>query len=158
MVKIATILGEAEDEKQYTALACSLGRAYANEYATFVSRLADNTQTAFSLALVFDLFPSESHRDRAAEDLQQIIRRNARFKIATGFVGTPSVGHALSEAGMNDTLYRMLLSTSCPSWLYPVNMGATTIWERWDSMLFDGSADPGEMTSFDHYALGAVAD
>ena len=52
----------------------------------------------------------------------------------------------------------MLLETGCPSWLYPVTMGATTIWERWDSMLPDGSINPGSMTSFNHYALGAVAD
>ncbi|WP_396336106.1 alpha-L-rhamnosidase C-terminal domain-containing protein, partial [Klebsiella pneumoniae] len=54
--------------------------------------------------------------------------------------------------------YRLLLEEGCPSWLYPVSMGATTIWERWDSMLPDGSINPGEMTSFNHYALGAVAD
>ena len=60
--------------------------------------------------------------------------------------------------GHLDDAYRLLLQRECPSWLYPVTMGATTIWERWDSMLPDGSINPGEMTSFNHYALGAVAD
>jgi alpha-L-rhamnosidase len=60
--------------------------------------------------------------------------------------------------GHLDDAYRLLLERECPSWLYPVTMGATTIWERWDSMLPDGSINPGEMTSFNHYALGAVAD
>ena len=60
--------------------------------------------------------------------------------------------------GHSDIAYRLLQETGCPSWLYPVTMGATTIWERWDSMLPDGSINPGDMTSFNHYALGAVAD
>jgi alpha-L-rhamnosidase len=73
-------------------------------------------------------------------------------------VGTPLVTDALTEAGYSDVAYRLLLQTEIPSWLYPVHMGATTVWERWDSMLPDGSINPGQMTSFNHYALGAVAD
>ena len=73
-------------------------------------------------------------------------------------MGTPLVTDALSEAGHRYTAERLLLQTECPSWLYPVTMGATTVWERWDSLLPDGSVNPGEMTSFNHYALGAVAD
>ena len=76
----------------------------------------------------------------------------------TGFIGTPLVCDALAATGSIDTAYHLLLQTHCPSWLYPVTMGATTVWERWDSMLPDGSINPGEMTSFNHYALGAVAD
>lgn len=84
--------------------------------------------------------------------------RTAGFRIATGFVGTPLVMDALTATGHVDVAYRLLLQTGCPSWLYPVTMGATTVWERWDSMLPDGSVNPGEMTSFNHYALGAVVD
>ena len=80
------------------------------------------------------------------------------YHIQTGFAGTPFVTDALTLTGHLDDAYRLLLQTECPSWLYPVTMGATTIWERWDSMLPDGSINPGEMTSFNHYALGAVAD
>ena len=80
------------------------------------------------------------------------------FHIATGFLGTPFVTDALANAGAVATAYELLLQRENPSWLYPVTMGATTIWERWDSMLPDGSINPGEMTSFNHYALGAVAD
>ena len=65
---------------------------------------------------------------------------------------------ALASHGYLDEAYHLLTQDECPSWLYPVTMGATTIWERWDSMLPDGSINPGEMTSFNHYALGAVAD
>jgi alpha-L-rhamnosidase len=60
--------------------------------------------------------------------------------------------------GHLDDAYRLLLQRECPSWLYSVSMGATTIWERWDSMLPDGTINPGQMTSFNHYALGAIAD
>ncbi len=78
--------------------------------------------------------------------------------MTTGFAGTPYVTWALSEHGHVGTAYRLLLERGCPSWLYPITVGATTIWERWDSMLPDGSINPGDMTSFNHYALGAVAD
>ena len=80
------------------------------------------------------------------------------YRVSTGFAGTPYITDALTRTGHLDDAYRLLLERECPSWLYPVTMGATTIWERWDSMLPDGSINPGEMTSFNHYALGAVAD
>jgi alpha-L-rhamnosidase len=82
----------------------------------------------------------------------------ADHRVATGFVGTPIICDALCDVGAHDTAYHLLTQTRCPSWLYPVGMGGTTIWERWDSMLPDGSINPGDMTSFNHYALGAVAD
>ena len=94
---------------------------------------------------------------RAGERLADLVR-TAGFRISTGFVGTPLIADALTDAGQPDLAYRLLLQTGCPSWLYSVTMGATTVWERWDSMLPDGSINPGEMTSFNHYALGAVAD
>jgi len=80
------------------------------------------------------------------------------FHVRTGFVGTPLICDALTRSGHLAHAYRLVLQTECPSWLYPVTMGATTIWERWDSMLPDGTINAGEMTSFNHYALGAVAD
>jgi alpha-L-rhamnosidase len=84
--------------------------------------------------------------------------RTSGFRISTGFLGTPLIADALADAGHAEVAYRLLLQTGCPSWLYAVTMGATTVWERWDSMLADGSINPGQMTSFNHYALGAVAD
>ena len=158
MAEVSAIVGTAKDMEHYAQQAQSLGSAYANEYVTPSGLLADNTQTALSLALAFDLLPSQKQIQRAAQHLQQIIRRNSRFKIATGFAGTPYIGHALTKIGLSNVFYRMLLACACPSWLYPVTMGATTVWERWDSMLPDGSVNPGQMTSFNHYALGSVAD
>ena len=84
--------------------------------------------------------------------------RAKRHHVATGFLGTPLICDALTSAGAVDNAYQLLRQTGCPSWLYPVTMGATTVWERWDSMLPDGSVNPGQMTSFNHYAFGAVAD
>ena len=128
----------------------------AREYVTPNGRLAFAAQTAYALALEFDLLHPNSGRQagRAA-------RRSGLadgFHIATGFLGTPFVSDALTEAGEFATAYELLLQRENPSWLYPVTMGATTIWERWDSMLPDGSINPGDMTSFNHYAFGAVAD
>lgn len=96
-------------------------------------------------------------RQGAGDRLAELVREDG-FRISTGFAGTPFVTGALSSTGHLDEAYRPLLERECPSWLYPVTMGATTVWERWDSMLPDGTINPGEMTSFNHYALGAVAD
>jgi alpha-L-rhamnosidase len=113
-------------------------------------------QTVYALAIVFGLL-DEQHADLAGRRLAELVTE-AGYKVQTGFAGTPFVLDALTMTGHLDVAYRMLTETNCPSWLYPVTMGATTIWERWDSMLPDGSVNPGEMTSFNHYALGAVAD
>ena len=96
-------------------------------------------------------------RARLARRLAELVRAGG-YRIGTGFVGTPLVTDALTDGGHLDAAARLLLQTENPSWLYPVTMGATTVWERWDSLLEDGSVNPGEMTSFNHYALGAVAD
>jgi len=113
--------------------------------------------TGYAMALEFDLLAEPMQRERAAQRLAELVHENA-YHISTGFVGTPLICDALFNNGKKSHAFRLLTERSCPSWLYPVTMGATTIWERWDSMLPDGSINPGEMTSFNHYALGAVAD
>jgi len=113
--------------------------------------------TAYALALQFSLLPREGQRRHAGERLAALVAENG-YRVSTGFVGTPLICDALCAAGRADVAYRLLLQRECPSWLYQVAMGATTVWERWDSMLPDGAVNPGEMTSFNHYALGAVAD
>jgi alpha-L-rhamnosidase len=106
--------------------------------------------------LHYDHLHTDEQARYSAERLAEIIRSSVRFKIATGF--TPIVDHALTKMGMSQLFYRMLLHKKSPSWLYSVLMGATTIWERWDSLLPDGTVNPGEMTSFNHYVLGAVGN
>ncbi|MFE4962748.1 family 78 glycoside hydrolase catalytic domain [Streptomyces sp. NPDC056660] len=146
-----------DDAVRFRAHAQAVRERFADQFVTPDGRLASDTQTAYALALAFSLLPTERQRRGAGERLAHIVRR-ASFRIATGFTGTPLICDALCAAGEPQLAYRMLLEKDCPSWLYPVTMGATTVWERWDSMLPDGTVNPGEMTSFNHYALGAVAD
>ena len=113
--------------------------------------------TVYALAIVFGLLDDATASALAGKRLAELVAESG-YRISTGFAGTPYITDALTRTGHLDDAYRLLLERECPSWLYPVTMGATTIWERWDSMLPDGTINPGEMTSFNHYALGAVAD
>ncbi|SDG74620.1 alpha-L-rhamnosidase [Microbacterium pygmaeum] len=153
----AALLGETEDAARYTGLADRARDAFVAEYVTPAGRMMSDAPTAYALALEFGLVTRPKLRDALAQRLADVVREGG-YRIATGFVGTPLVTDALTKGGHKDAAERLLLQTENPSWLYPVTMGATTIWERWDSLLPDGSVNPGEMTSFNHYALGAVAD
>ncbi len=153
----AGVLGRAEDEAHYRALAAEVRAAFAHEYITPAGRMLSDATTAYALSLEFGLLPDAAQRQHAAERLVALIRESG-YPSSTGFVGPPLICDALCRAGKYRAAFRLLLQRENPSWLYPVTMGATTIWERWDSMLPDGSINPGEMTSFNHYALGAVAD
>ncbi|ROR93718.1 alpha-L-rhamnosidase [Salana multivorans] len=155
----ATVLGHDEDAARWTALAARLRSAFRTHYVTDDAdglRVRSDCATVYALALRLGLL-DEGEDARAAARLAEIVAAGDH-RVTTGFAGTPFVTWALSEHGYPDVAYRLLLERECPSWLYPVTMGATTIWERWDSMLPDGTINPGEMTSFNHYALGAVAD
>ncbi|WP_026403359.1 alpha-L-rhamnosidase [Actinomadura rifamycini] len=155
--RAAAVLGRAEEEGRYRALADRVRRAFQDEYTTASGRLLSDSPTAYALALEFALLPGSAQRRHAAARLVELVRGSG-YTIATGFVGTPLICDALTEGGHVDAAYRLLMQRECPSWLYPVTMGATTIWERWDSLLPDGTVNPSGMTSFNHYALGAVAD
>lgn len=155
--RAAGVLGRAEDETRYLTLATKVREAFAREYITPAGRLLSDATTAYALAIQFGLLPDSDQRQRAGEKLADLVRASG-YHISTGFTGTPLICDALCQAGYFDAAYRLLMQRDCPSWLYAVTMGATTIWERWDSMLPDGSINPGEMTSFNHYAFGAVAD
>ena len=153
----ADVLGLPADRDRYGQLAADVIAAFNREYVTPTGRLAADSQTAYALALAFDLYEATGQRERAAARLVELVQRED-YRIGTGFVGTPLVCDALVSEGFTDEAYHLLMQRECPSWLYPVTMGGTTIWERWDSMLPDGTINTGEMTSFNHYALGAVAD
>ncbi|OBT81955.1 hypothetical protein VE02_09499 [Pseudogymnoascus sp. 03VT05] len=157
MATISAELGKRESHEMYKEASRNLHSAFSHKYITRAGRLASDTQTAFTLAISFGLFENSSQEEEARDRLELLIRSVSRFKIATGFAGTPYVGHALTKVGLSNIFYRMLLHRKNPSWLFPVSIGATTIWERWDSMLPNGKINPGEMTSFNHYALGSVA-
>ena len=152
----AALLGYDADALTYRALATTVRTAFNEHYVTDDGRITSDCATVYALALCFGLL-DESRTHTAGDRLAEIVRA-ADHRISTGFAGTPYVTWALGQTGHLDDGYRLLLQTECPSWLYSVTMGATTVWERWDSMLPDGSLNTGMMTSFNHYALGGVVD
>jgi alpha-L-rhamnosidase len=155
--QVAGVLGRTEEEAHYLALAAQVRAAFDAEYVTPAGRVLSDSATAYAMALQFGLLKDAGQRRHAGTCLASLVRESG-YLISTGFVGTPLICDALCSVGEYDTAFRLLMQRECPSWLYPVTMGATTVWERWDSLRPDGSVNPGQMTSFNHYALGAVAD
>jgi len=156
LAKAAAALGNTDDEKEYTDLFNKIKKVFINEYVTPAGRVGTNSQTSYVLALKFDLLP-ENLRPMAAEFLVSNIK-SRRNHLSTGFLGTPFICHVLASSGYTEVAYDLLLQETYPSWLYPVKMGATTIWERWDGQKTDSTfQDPG-MNSFNHYAYGAIGD
>jgi alpha-L-rhamnosidase len=153
--KTAVILGKDQDAKDYWALMQNIKNAFQKEFVTPNGRLSSNTQTAYVLALAFDLIP-ENLKEIAAKRLAEDVKRFGH--ITTGFLGTPLICHVLTDNGYTDLAYMLLFRKEYPSWLYPVTMGATTIWERWDGIKPDGTFQDPSMNSFNHYAYGAVGN
>ena len=153
---VAALLGRDADAEQFRALADRVREAFNEHYVDDDGTVRSDCTTAYTLAIVFGLLDEETEQ-LAGKRLAQLVTESG-FKVSTGFAGTPYITDALTLTGHLDDAYRLLLERECPSWLYSVTMGATTVWERWDSMLPDGTINSGEMTSFNHYALGAVAD
>jgi alpha-L-rhamnosidase len=156
VARTAELLGNASDHDRFSAMAADLKAAFDREYVDDQGIVKSDCATVYALAIHFGLVDG-SKRELAAQRLAELAEK-AGYRVSTGFAGTPFIAWALSETGHLDTAYKLLLEKENPSWLYPVTMGATTVWERWDSMLPDGTINPGEMTSFNHYALGAIAD
>ena len=156
LAKMAGVLGLAEDEACYRDASEEIRQAFLRRYVTHDGLVASGSQTAYVLALHFDLLPEGLRANAAAELVRDIKKR--KMHLSTGFVGAPYLNHALSKMGELDTAYDLLHQTSWPSWLYSVTQGATTIWERWDGWTHDkGFQDPG-MNSFNHYAYGSIGD
>ena len=155
LAKTAAVLGKEEDANQYAALEERIKAAFLKEFVTANGRLSPNTQTAYALALEFDLLPESLRSDAAARLAADV----EKFKhLTTGFLGTPVLSKALSDYGYLDDAYMLLNRTEYPSWLYPVTKGATTIWERWDGIKPDGTFQSPSMNSFNHYAYGAIGE
>ena len=153
LIKAAHVLGNKEDETAYTELLQKIKDAFLHEYITPDGRPTSNTQTAYVLALQFDMAP-DSMRPRMAARLAEMVHDNYDH-LATGFLGTPFLLPVLTRYGYDSLAFRVLLQDTPPSWLYPVKMGATTIWEKWMALHPDGTPDS---TSFNHYSYGAVGD
>jgi alpha-L-rhamnosidase len=155
LAKIAGIIGQKEDAKKYAQLSQDIKKAFVHEFVTPAGRLVSHTQTAYCLALAFNLLPEDLIPKAAAflaEDVQKMKH------LTTGFVGTPLLCKTLSANGYEDLAFMLLNRKEYPSWLYPVTQGATTIWERWDGQKPDGSFQDVGMNSFNHYAYGAIGE
>jgi alpha-L-rhamnosidase len=156
LINAAKVLERENDVIAYTALLGDIKKAFLTEYVTPSGRMVSNSQTAYVLALSFDLLP-EKLREQAAARLADNIKSYGNH-LTTGFLGTPHLCHVLTRFGYNDIAYKLLLQDTYPSWLYPIKMGATTIWERWDGIKPDGSFQNITMNSFNHYSYGAIGD
>ncbi len=156
MLNSAEVLGLTEDVKKYKNLLPLIKEAFAKEYLTPNGRLVSSTQTAYTLALHFDILP-EHLREQAAKRLVDNIKEY-KYHLTTGFVGTPYLCHVLTRFGYNDIAYKLLLQETYPSWLFQVKRGATTVWERWDGIKADGTFQNKFMNSFNHYAYGAIGE
>ena len=148
-------LGLDDDAARYGTLADRMREAWLAAYTDGTRTHAD-TQTSYALAIMFG-FTAGSVRQQMGDRLAQLVKEGG-YRVGTGFVGTPIVCDALTSTGHADAAGRLLLQTQPPSWLYAVTHGATTVWERWQPLLQDGSLDLEQATSLNHYALGAVAD
>jgi alpha-L-rhamnosidase len=153
--RAACVLGKSDDAAKYGDQLAKIKAAFKREFVTEAGRVGQETQTAYVLALQFDLLP-EAMRPVAAKRLAEEIR--TRKHLTTGFVGTPYLCHVLSRYGYLNEAYMLLNREEYPSWLYPVKQGATTIWERWDGQKPDGTFQDKSMNSFNHYAYGAIGE
>ena len=156
VAQAATILGYEEDAQEYDKLYRKIRRAFRDEFVTPNGRLANATQTAQVLGLHFDLL-DKTARKRAVKMLQTLLEEN-QGRMTTGFVGSSYILHALSDNGLHEAACALALRQDCPSWLYQVTQGATTIWEHWDGRKPDGSLWSEGMNSFNHYAYGSIGD
>ncbi|KAH7010321.1 bacterial alpha-L-rhamnosidase-domain-containing protein [Ilyonectria destructans] len=156
LANISSAIGENSKAKEYRKKHDKLRKAFQKSWMED-GHLANQTQTAYALALNFGLYTDAKERTTAAKTLRTLVADND-YLVGTGFAGTPALGPALRGIGAVDDFYKMLLQTKTPSWLYQVVQNGTTTWERWDSLLANGSLNSGTMTSFNHYAFGSVAD
>lgn len=155
--------GDVYDQKaeKYAELFSNIKEEFKTRYYSKNPRnkgLTVTSQCAQLLALKYNLFDDEEINDAIRATLRRKIENNGN-KLSTGFLGTAVINQTLSENGMDDLAYALLLQHDCPSWLYSVDQGATTIWERWNSYTLDGGFSKSiEMNSFNHYAYGAVGE
>lgn len=161
LAKIAEILGETAEAEYYEDVSRKVAEAYQAVFTDQNGKLKEEFQTGYVLPLYFDMFQG-AEKERAVENLVKLVEKSD-YCIGTGFPGTPYILFVLADNGRADVAYKMLFNEKCPSWLYEVKMGATTIWERWDGLDEQGSCPIGDdgtdqMISYNHYASGAVGD
>jgi alpha-L-rhamnosidase len=151
---IAKLIGKKAEATRLQKRFDSIKKAFVHEFFSASGRLAHNDQTSYALAFLYDLVPTK-YAEQAKGYFRQIII-DAEYLIGTGFIGTPALLPALTKLGLHDVAEKVFLNRKVPGWLYQVERGATTIWERWDSLAPDGSIYDPDMNSYNHYAYGAV--
>jgi alpha-L-rhamnosidase len=156
VARAARVVGQPADAHRFATLAADIRSAYQRSYVYDEGRIDGDTQTVYALALRFELVPAELRAVVAARLVADIERRG--WHLSTGFLGVAHLLPALTESGHLDMAYRLLHQDTCPSWLYPVRHGATTIWERWDGWTDDRGLNDPSMNSFNHYAFGSVGE
>ena len=155
--KIAAAIGLSEEARHYAQLFENIKNAFDKAYVKPDGRIESDTQSAYAIALEFDLLP-EIMRPKAADHLLEGLKRY-NGHISTGIHGTRSLMLELTAAGYEDEAYRLLNLHSFPSWGYMVDMGATTVWERWDGYKADrGFQNHTAMNSLNHVVFGAVGE
>lgn len=152
--QMAEVLNKAEDAVHYSELEEKIKKAVLDEFFTPTGRLAIDTQAAYVIALKFKIYLD---RERIVEQFKARLKQDM-YQIKCGFVGAPLLCTVLAEAGEYELAYDFLLKEGFPSWLYSVNLGATTIWERWNSVMPDGTISDTGMNSLNHYAYGSVME
>lgn len=152
----AAALQREQDAKRYGEEADAVKQAFFEHYFDANGKLqnAPETQTGYVLAIAFDLIPKET-KPKAVENLARLVHE-ADGHLRTGFLGTPLIARALDGAGRPGLAYELLFQETYPSWFYPINQGATTMWERWNSYTRDKGFGDASMNSFNHYAYGAI--
>ncbi|HKJ90104.1 MAG TPA: family 78 glycoside hydrolase catalytic domain [Oceanipulchritudo sp.] len=152
--RIAHILGDEETATRLEALARSIRAAFTRAFLNREGRLSSDTQTAYLLALAFDLLPVAVRETAFAQLVRLIAEANGHLR--TGFVGTPLLAPTLTRFGRLDLAYAILLKETYPGWLFSIRQGATTLWERWDCYSGETGFGDVELNSFNHYAYGAI--
>jgi alpha-L-rhamnosidase len=152
--KAATVVGDTAAAERMSKRADEVKAAFAHEFITASGRVANDDQTSYALAILYDLIPPDL-LPAAGEYFKATIAR-ADGRIGTGFIGTPALLPALLKIGAPSLAAAVFLQEEVPGWLYQVKNGATTIWERWDAIQADGTIFAPDMNSYNHYAYGAV--
>jgi alpha-L-rhamnosidase len=152
--KVAGLIGEGEAAQRLQDRASQIKAAFKHEFFSPSGRIAHNDMTSWSLAFLYGLVPDEYYE--AGKAYFRKVVEDADGLIGTGFIGTPALLPALTLHGMADLAEKIFLNRKVPGWLYQVERGATTIWERWDALGEDGTIYDPDMNSYNHYAYGAV--
>ncbi len=155
VAEAAGVLGYEEDRQRFGRLAEEILSAIREKYFDGEGLCVCHTQTGSALAIAFGLIPQRAEDGKEGEALRKRVEENGNH-LNTGFVGTTILCPALTSTGSHGTAVSLLLNEAFPGWLYSVNLGATTIWERWDSVLPDGRISPEGMNSLNHYSYGSI--